>query len=197
MLAVSQITLERHFKPVFEPLDFELSRGALLVITGANGCGKTTLIRLLAGVLTPSSGSIQSHAKGTAYVGHALALKDDLSVEENLRFVSSFQGLGVSSVEEVIFRVGLRRVAGQIARTLSAGQRKRCSLARLMLIPAELWLLDEPYSSLDDEGMALLDSMLLAHSARGGSCVLATHGPHRPPVANMSDIRLAPGVARA
>ena len=196
MLSVSQITLERYFQPVFEPLDFQLDRGALLVITGANGCGKTTLIRLLAGILTPSTGSIQSQAKGTAYVGHSLALKDDLSVEENVLFARNFQGSGQGSVDDVISRVGLRRVADQPARTLSAGQRKRCALARLMLIPAELWLLDEPYSSLDDEGIALLDGLLVEHVERGGSCILALHGPHRPPVRNRVDLQLISGAGR-
>jgi ABC-type Mn2+/Zn2+ transport system ATPase subunit len=82
MLSVSQITLERHFQPVFEPLDFHLERGAVLLITGANGCGKSTLIRLLAGILTPTSGTLQSNAQGMAYVGHSLAFKDDLSVRK-------------------------------------------------------------------------------------------------------------------
>jgi heme exporter protein A len=197
MLSVSQITLERHFQPVFEPLDFRLDRGAVLLITGANGCGKSTLIRLLAGILTPTSGTLQSSAKGIAYVGHSLALKDDLSVEENIRFVRNFHGTSRHSVEDVIFRVGLQRVARQPARTLSAGQRKRCALARLLLIPAELWLLDEPYSSLDDEGIELTDDLLTEHVQLGGSCILASHGRHRPSIRDKTEIKLISGARGA
>ena len=196
MLTVSQLSFERYFQPVFQPLDFQLDAGGLLLVTGANGCGKTTLIRLLAGILTASAGSIRSTAAGTAYVGHLLAIKDDLTVTENVRFVRDFLGAGTHSVTEAVRQMGLHRVAHQLARTLSAGQRKRCALARLLLSRAELWLLDEPYSNLDDEGIRLVDTLLQQHCSHGGSCVVATHGRHRPTIAGSREIQLLSG-ARA
>ena len=130
-----------------------------------------------------------------AYVGHYLAIKDDLSVVENLRFIRDFIGTSDRRVDEVIREVGLGRVAEQLARTLSAGQRKRCALARLLLSENELWLLDEPYSNLDVEGVALVDSMLTRHLEGGGGCVVATHGAHRPDWQGTKDCLLVSGAA--
>ncbi len=180
MLVVSKLCLERYFQPVFHPVDFTLGEGELLIVTGANGSGKTTLLRLLAGIIQPGSGSIDKGAGQVAYLGHALALKDDLSCLENLRFVRDFHGATEVSITQAIESVGLARVALQPARTLSAGQRKRCALARLLMQPARLWLLDEPYSNLDQEGAKLVDRLLLQHAGRGGAAVVATHGDHRP-----------------
>jgi heme exporter protein A len=193
MLTVSHLSFERYFQPVFMPLDFQLNAAELLLISGANGCGKTTLIRLLAGILTASEGIIQSKAKNLAYVGHMLAIKDDLTVRENIRFMRKFMGTEARSIEQVVHRMGLQRVAGQMARTLSAGQKKRCALARLLLSPAELWLLDEPYSNLDDEGVALVDGFLEQHCRDGGSSVVATHGSHRPEMKTITEIELISG----
>jgi heme exporter protein A len=180
MLTASQINFERYFEPVFQPVSFELNSGEMLLVTGANGCGKTTLIRVLADILHPTSGKIENRAAGMSYVGHYLGIKDDLSVLENLRFMRDFLGTSSRDCTDVIRQVGLARVTEQQARTLSAGQRKRCALARLLLSETELWLLDEPYSNLDLEGIGLVDQILDGHLQSGGACVLATHGAHRP-----------------
>jgi heme exporter protein A len=197
MLTASQIVFERYFEPVFKPVSFELGAGRLLLITGANGCGKTTLIRVLAGILHPTSGTMEMQAANMAYVGHYLAIKDDLSVQENLRFMRNFIGTSQRDVTDVIEEVGLTRVAEQAARTLSAGQRKRCALARLLLSNAQLWLLDEPYSNLDMDGVDLVDRLLIRHLEDGGSAVVATHGAHRPDWSGTEDYFLVSGAATA
>ena len=193
MLVASQIVFERYFEPVFLPVNFQLEGGELLLVTGANGCGKTTLIRVLAGILHPTSGTIVNRFGGMAYVGHYLGIKDDLSVLENVRFIRDFLGISDRSCEEVIDQVGLTRVAEQQARTLSAGQRKRCALARLLVSESRLWLLDEPYSNLDQEGVELVDGMLGRHLDAGGGCILATHGAHRPAWPGTEDLFLVSG----
>lgn len=193
MISVRDLTLERYFEPVFKPVTFSLTAGDLVLLTGDNGCGKTTLIRILAGVLAPSQGHIEWGEDGMIYVGHMLAVKDDLTVTENIDFMRRFIGQGGQSTREIVERVGLRRVAEQPARTLSAGQRKRCALARLLLSDARLWLLDEPYSNLDKQGMSMLDGILRRHLQAGGACAMATHGSLRPDGFDCREIGLVSG----
>jgi len=193
MLSVENLSLERYFEPVFHPVSFALSAGEILLVTGANGSGKTTLIRMLAGVLRPSQGRIETETPNRVFIGHMLAVKDDLTVTENIEFMRRFVGGSEVTTNQAVDRLGLRRVAEQTARTLSAGQRKRCALARLLLSDARLWLLDEPYSNLDRDGMRMMDDMLRAHVGSGGACVLATHGSLRPEGFEVRECELVSG----
>ncbi len=170
-----------------------MSTGEVLLLTGDNGSGKTTLIRIIAGVLRPSQGKMECSEPNRVYIGHQLAVKDDLTVIENIDFIRGFSGTSSDSTASIVDRVGLHRVAEQPARTLSAGQRKRCALARLMLSDARLWLLDEPYSNLDKNGIAMLDRLLRQHIDSGGACVLTTHGSLRPEGFEMQECELIPG----
>ncbi|MDX1459849.1 MAG: heme ABC exporter ATP-binding protein CcmA [Xanthomonadales bacterium] len=191
MLSVRNACLERYFQPVFKPVSFDLGPSGVVVLTGDNGSGKTTLIRMLAGLIRPSSGAIESSARSVAYVGHSLGIKDDLDVFENLEFSCRLAGGHVAL--PLVERIGLRHVATQLARTLSAGQRKRCALGRLLARPADLWLLDEPYSSLDQDGCRLVDEILQVHVSAGGACVMATHGSLRPSDVEYQVLNLEPG----
>ena len=200
MLSISELSFERYFERVFEPVSFDLAEGSLLLITGSNGCGKTTLLRVLAGLLDPSEGKIDS-LEPPLYAGHNPAIKDDLSVEENIRFWMSFMGTreispGTDFCQQVIEEIGLTAVALQEGRTLSAGQRKRCSLARLLFCDESLWLLDEPYSNLDPEGIAMLDRIIKSHLDNGGACVMTTHGSLRPEGFELKECHLISGRER-
>ena len=184
MLSVSGLSFERYFERVFEPVSFELTAGQILLITGSNGCGKTTLLRVLGGLLDPAEGEFHC-SEQALFAGHNPAIKDDLSVAENIRFWMRFMGTrksgaGAEYCRQVIDEIGLHEVAHQEGRTLSAGQRKRCSLARLLFCDEKLWLLDEPYSNLDRDGIALLDRIVRGHLDSGGACIMTTHGSLRP-----------------
>jgi heme exporter protein A len=172
-------------REVFTGLDFEISSGEALAVTGANGSGKTSLLRLIAGLLTNAGGSIGLEggeseltlSEQAHYLGHRDALKPALSVMENLVFWRDFLGGGASDVTESVTAVGLDHAADLPAAFLSAGQRRRLSVARLLAIRRPVWLLDEPTSALDAAGQRLFAGLMSDHLARGGLIVAATHGP--------------------
>jgi heme exporter protein A len=197
MLSVSELSIERYFERVFEPVSFSVEAGSLLLVTGANGCGKTTLLRVLAGLLDASEGTLNCSQR-PLYCGHDPAIKDDLSVEENIHFTMRFMGARDTEGDEdrlqtIIARIGLAAVVRQQGRTLSAGQRKRCSLSRLLFCDESLWLLDEPYSNLDREGIVMLDDVIRAHLDAGGACVMTTHGSLRPEGFELQECALRSG----
>jgi heme exporter protein A len=170
---------------VFRDLDFVVEAGGALLLTGPNGSGKSTLLRLLAGLLRPTAGTLTwdgadaladlpMHARRVAYVGHQDAVKPGLTAAENLRFAARLSG---GKVRDALAAVGLEELADLPARMLSAGQRRRLALARLVLSQAPLWLLDEPTLGLDAVSVERFGTMLDAHRAANGMVIAATHLP--------------------
>jgi heme exporter protein A len=172
-------------REVFSGLDFEAASGHALAVIGPNGSGKTSLLRLIAGLLAPSAGSIdleggereltlpeQSH-----YLGHRDALKPALSVLENLSFWRDFLGGDADDAAQTLARIGLGHAAHLPAAYLSAGQRRRLSIGRLLAVRRPVWLLDEPTSALDAAGQDLFAGLMRDHLGNDGIIIAATHAP--------------------
>jgi heme exporter protein A len=184
-LLASSLTCVRSGREVFSGLSFEAAAGELLAVTGRNGSGKTSLLRLIAGLLPPGGGTLAFEggdaeltlAEQTHYLGHRDALKPALSVLENLSFWRDFLGGEAGSAPESLAAVGLAHAAHLPAGYLSAGQRRRLSLARLLTVRRPLWLLDEPTNALDAGGQDMVAGLMRAHLAGGGLIVAATHAP--------------------
>ncbi len=187
-LTAESLACVRGERRVFAELDFEVAAGEALVVEGANGAGKTSLLRLIAGFLTPAAGRITLLADGGAsiegeergrhvgWLGHQDAVKPQLSVREQLEFFARLYA-AQGDILATLDQVGLSRQRDFPCRYLSAGQKKRLGLARLMLSGRDLWLLDEPFAALDRAGRSLTAALMAAHCARGGILVAATHDP--------------------
>jgi heme exporter protein A len=184
-LAGHDISCVRGGREVFSGLSFAAASGEALAVVGPNGAGKTSLLRLIAGLLVPSRGSIvleggeddMTLAEQAHYLGHRDALKPALSVSENLRFWRDFLGGDISNPAESLAVVELDHAAHLPAAYLSAGQRRRLSIARLLAVKRPVWLLDEPTNALDTAGQKLFATLMGDHLARGGLIVAATHAP--------------------
>jgi heme exporter protein A len=180
-----QIDCVRGGREVFSGLDFETASGQALAVTGPNGAGKTSLLRLIAGLLMPAAGSVALEGGAAEltlpeqahYLGHRDALKPALSVLENLSFWRDFLGGDASDLGGSLAKVGLSHVTHLPAAYLSAGQRRRLSIGRLLAVRRPIWLLDEPTSALDAAGQDLFATLMRDHLAGGGIIVAATHAP--------------------
>ena len=179
------VKVVRGGRDVLSGLDFEISSGEALAVTGPNGSGKTSLLRIVAGLLALAGGSIDldggkaelTLAEQAHYLGHRDALKPALSVLENLAFWRRFLGGDTFDPWECLHKVGLDHAAHLPAAYLSAGQRRRLSIARLLAVRRPIWLLDEPTSALDTAGQTLFADLTREHLTRGGLVLAATHAP--------------------
>jgi heme exporter protein A len=203
LLQARALAYARNDEPIFGALEFALRPGEIVLIEGDNGSGKTTLLKLLSGLLEPTNGEVLLHgaplttarlSHQVALLGHLLGLKLELSALENLRFAIGLGGLRSGITPQLaLASVGLEGYEDQPLRTLSAGQRKRVALARLLLVPAALWLLDEPYANLDREGIELVNRLLDNHARRGGAALITSHGAYAFTSGTPRRIALRPG----
>ena len=200
LLECRGLEFARNNERIFGPLDFHLLPGMALQVLGGNGAGKTTLLRVLAGLLAATAGEVRAEGmavdqghllRGSAFLGHLPGHKADLSALENLQFSASLLGSD-RPLDAVLSRVGLAGYEDSLARRLSAGQNKRLALARLLLSPARLWLLDEPYANLDLGGIALVNELIAAHVENGGGVLLTTHGAYAAPPVPIRTLELRP-----
>ena len=188
-LAAQALACRRGRRMLFRGLDMQLPAGSITWLRGTNGSGKTSLMRILAGLSSPAEGEVTwdgtalhragaAAREGIVYIGHANALKDDLTLTEAVAFLARLQAPGDAPrrASDALVRLGLASRRDAPVRTLSQGQRRRGALARLALDDAaRTWLLDEPYDALDSASVRLLSSLIEAHAARGGAVLLTSH----------------------
>ncbi len=180
------LTLLRGERLLFRDLEFALNAGEMLLLEGKNGSGKTSLLRVIAGLLEPESGEIrwegkrvthdrQAFQSAFVWMGHSIGVKNDLTLTENLEFEGALRSASGKELKEVLARLGLTKLKNLPVRALSAGQRRRVALARMVLSQAELWLMDEPVTNLDTEGRKLVIDLVEEFVAGGGMVAMAAH----------------------
>ena len=173
LLSVADLTCARGGLPVLSGVSFDVSAGEALVLTGRNGSGKTTLLRTIAGLQPADKGEISCDPESIAYAAHADGIKATLTVAENLQFWASVFGRG--NIEEALGAFDLGGLRNRLAQTLSAGQKRRLGLSRLVLTGRRLWILDEPTVSLDQASVGLFSKSVETHLASGGAALIASH----------------------
>jgi heme exporter protein A len=184
LLQVVDLSCIRDDRVLFEGLSFELNAGQVLLLEGKNGSGKTSLLRILCGFREADAGQVKwcgdaindaDYYVDMAYVGHLDGVKKELTVLENLRVSLALGQAGQYSIQQALAKVHLDDFDDALVQTLSAGQKRRLSLARLLITKNRLWILDEPFTSLDKAGIALIEALMTEHCANGGMIVLTSH----------------------
>nr|WP_319564705.1 cytochrome c biogenesis heme-transporting ATPase CcmA [uncultured Rhodoferax sp.] len=187
-LSFSKLGCIKGGRQLFKNVDCTLEAGNWLYVAGANGVGKTSLLRMVCGLAPIESGHIfwnglpiqtqsENFRQNLCYLGHLNALQESMTVDENLAFTSALGGMTPDRLQtqEVLTQFGLRGRGKQLVRHLSQGQKRRVALSRLVLSPAKLWVLDEPYVAMDEAGIGLLANLIADHLSKGGMAVLTSH----------------------
>lgn len=186
LLRANKLTCIREDRLLFENLSFDVSPGDILQIEGENGTGKTSLLRILAGLSQPYSGSVlyndsviaeieEEYKADLLFLGHLAGVKGEMSSEENLQFYLTMHGLDPSQAEATLSEVNLYGFEDAMASHLSAGQHRRIALARLWQSKSKIWILDEPFTAIDKAGVKKLEALFVTHAKNGGAVILTTH----------------------
>jgi len=184
-LIVSDLTCQRGYNELFSNISFELNSGEILKISGANGSGKTSLLKILAGLNSAESGRLfinnnkvgsYEYQSDIIYLGHLPALSPELHCIENLDYLSQLNNISSNqALDEALINVGLNNFENEYAANLSAGQKRRVVLSALFITQAKVWLLDEPFTALDTDGINVIETQITKHCDDGGICILTTH----------------------
>ena len=180
MLQVENAGCERDGRQLFEDLSFSLAPGELLQIVGGNGSGKSTLLRVLLGLYTDCQGDINwSVDEAPLYLGHRLGIKQSLTVIENLRWFGVLREAPLSQdrINEVVYKLGLTGFEDSLCAHLSEGQRKRVALGQFLIMDNRCWVMDEPFSAIDADGVSFLMAILQEHLDVNGAIIISTHQP--------------------
>lgn len=187
LLTVKNLCAERDGRVLYAGLDFKVDTGQIIQVTGANGAGKTTLLRMLCGLLPitvgeiswcgkPADGQRFEFSRNVLFLGHAPGFKAGLSPRENLQWYFALrQNITASDIDNALAKVGLRGYEDTVCFQLSAGQQRRVALARLLVSGARLWVLDEPFTAIDSQGVGELEAIISHHADSGGSVILTSH----------------------
>lgn len=186
LLQADNLTCIREDRILFEQLNCQFNAGDIVQIAGPNGAGKTSLLRILAGLSQPYEGcvkykntpladNVEQYNQNLTYIGHLTGVKDEMTAQENLSFYLSMQGQNPETAEETLEKVNLLGFEDALASHLSAGQHRRIALARLWQCQKPVWILDEPFTAIDKQGVKNLEQLIVEHAEQGGCVILTTH----------------------
>ena len=202
LVSVKNLTCTKQDRILFEQLNFDIYAGDIVIIGGANGAGKTSLLRILAGLSEPTEGVIhyrndplfyviEQFKQDLLYIGHAAGIKSELTAQENLTFYMALKGNNHDNALSHLKKIGLYAFEDAHASTLSAGQKRRIALAQMWEHNEKVWILDEPLTAIDAKGVAALEQQIITHAESGGCVIMTTHQPLSIDPARLTHLNLA------